>query len=95
MIDNLLIAVHTFAWRILMSLSVETLLPRYVNLSTNFREPLFSADISFLIETRTPFCLHSYGDQYLLLPAPDYAAKIQLGFVYLQEAQYHLCSLHA
>ena len=37
MIDSLLIAVHDFAWRILTSLSVdETLLLRYVNLSTNF-----------------------------------------------------------
>ena len=38
MLDNSSIAVHTFAIRMLTSLSVdETLLPRYVNLSTNFR----------------------------------------------------------
>ena len=40
MIDNLTIAVHVFVSSILMSFSVdETLLPRYVNLSTSFREP--------------------------------------------------------
>ena len=38
MIDNQLIAVHDFAKRILTSLSVDkTQLPRYVNLSINFR----------------------------------------------------------
>ena len=42
MIDNLLIAVHAFASHILMSFSVdEMLLPRYMNLSTSFREPPF------------------------------------------------------
>ena len=47
MIDNLSIAVHTFTSHILMSFSVdEMLLPRYVNLSTNFREPLFNMEIS-------------------------------------------------
>ena len=56
-INNLSIAVDTFASRILMSLSVdETLLPRNVNLSTNFREPPFSEEIS-------PFPLkHMYPD---------------------------------
>ena len=39
MIDNLSIAVHIFVSRVSMSFSVdETLLPRKVNLSTNFRE---------------------------------------------------------
>ena len=38
-IDNLSIAVHAFARRILMSFSVdETLVPSQVNLSTNFKE---------------------------------------------------------
>ena len=38
MIDDLLIAVHTFTNQILTSLSLdEMLLPRYMNLSTNFR----------------------------------------------------------
>ena len=47
MINNLSIAVHGFARRILMSISVdETLLPRYVNLSTNFRESPFRVDMS-------------------------------------------------
>ena len=45
--DNLSIAVHTFASHILMSFSVdETLLPRYVKLSTSFRELLFSLEMS-------------------------------------------------
>ena len=52
MIDNLPIAVHTFASRMLMSFSVdETLLPRYVNLSTSFRVPPLCGDVSFLIKT--------------------------------------------
>ena len=38
MTDNLSIDVHSFSWHILTSLSVdEILLPRYVNMSTNFR----------------------------------------------------------
>ena len=45
--DFLSIAVHAFASRILISFSVdEALLPRYVNLFTNFREPPFSAEMS-------------------------------------------------
>ena len=62
MIDNLLIAVPAFVSYILMSFSVnETLLPRYMNLSTNFREPQFSVDISpFWLKTCTPFCQHSH-----------------------------------
>ena len=47
MIDNPSIAVHAFASRILISFSVdETLLPSYVNLSTDFREPPFSVEMS-------------------------------------------------
>ena len=47
MIDNLSIAVHTFVRCILMSLSVdEMLLLRYINLSTTFREPPFSVEMS-------------------------------------------------
>ena len=46
-IDSLSIAVHTFARRILTSLSVdETLLPRNGNLSTNFRWRPFRMEIS-------------------------------------------------
>ena len=38
MIDNLFIVVHTFTRHMLTSLSVnEILLPKYVNLSNNFR----------------------------------------------------------
>ena len=47
MIDNLSIAVHAFTRRIFMLLSVdETLLPRYVKLSTSFREPTFRVEMS-------------------------------------------------
>ena len=47
MIDSQSIAVHAFAKRKLMSFSLEdTLPPRYVNLSTNFREPLFRVKMS-------------------------------------------------
>ena len=54
MIDNLLITVHAFAWNMLTSLSVdEILLPRYVNLSTNFSGLL-------LIMEMTPRLKHIY-----------------------------------
>ena len=47
MIDNLSIAVHAFASRTLMWFLVyETLLPRYVNLSTNFKESPFGMEMS-------------------------------------------------
>ena len=47
MIDNLSIAVHTFARCILILLSVdETLLPRYMNLSTNFRGLPFRVEMA-------------------------------------------------
>ena len=53
MFDNLSIAVHAFTRHILISLSVdETLLPRYVNLSTIFRELPLRVDMSsFFIKT--------------------------------------------
>ena len=47
--DDLSIAVHGFARSILISFSVdETLLPRYVNVSTNFRESPFRVEMSYL-----------------------------------------------
>ena len=47
MTDSLLTVVHAFASRVLMSFSVdEMLFPRYVNLSTSFREPPFSVKMS-------------------------------------------------
>ena len=56
MTDSLLIAVHAFASRILMSFLVEeTLLLRQVNLSTSFREPPYSVEISPLW-WRCPWC---------------------------------------
>ena len=46
MIDNQSIAIHAFASHMSMSFLVdEMLLLRYVNLSTDFREPLFSVDM--------------------------------------------------
>ena len=79
MINNLSIAVYAFTGCILMSFSVdETLLLRYMNLSSSFREPLVSVDMSPLW-LKHIFCLHSHGGQCHLLPALDYAAGIQLG----------------
>ena len=47
MIDSLSIAVHAFVSRVSMSFSVdETLLPKLVNLSTSFREPPSSEEMS-------------------------------------------------
>ena len=56
MIDNLSIAADAFASHILMSFSVDgTLLPRYMNLFTNFRELPFKVEMS-------PFSLkHTYS----------------------------------
>ena len=52
MTDTLLVAVHAFTSHTLMSFSVdETLLQRLVNLSTSFREPSFSMEMSpFLLK---------------------------------------------
>ena len=73
LLDNLSIAVYAFARHILMSLSVDEMLPpKYVNLSNNYQEPPFKVEMSL-------FCLHSHGGHYLLLPALDYAIGIQLG----------------
>ena len=47
MTNSLLIAVHAFVSCMSMSVSVsEALLPRYVNLSTSFREQPFSVEMS-------------------------------------------------
>ena len=57
MIDNLWITVHAFTSHILMLFSIdETLLPRYVNISTNLRE----SPVSFLIKTHVScfVCIH-------------------------------------
>ena len=78
MIDNLPIAVHTFARRMLMSFLVdEILLLRYVNLSTNFREPPFRADMS-PSWLKHVICLSAFTWKPVP-PAPDYAAGIWLG----------------
>ena len=79
-INSLSITIHACSGRILMSLAVdETLLPKYLNLSTNFGKPLFRVKMS---PWCTSFCLHSRGDQWILLVAPDYAAEIRLRLVY-------------
>ena len=46
MIDSLSTAVRAFARRLLMFLSDKMLQPRYVKLSTNFRDPLFRVEMS-------------------------------------------------
>ena len=53
MIDSLSIVVHVFVSRIMMSFSVDKkLLPRFMNLSTDFSEPPFKVEMSpFLIKT--------------------------------------------
>ena len=62
-IDNLSIAVDAFASRILMSFLVdETLLPRYVNLSSSFRVPPFWVKMSPLLKNM--YSVYSHGGQY-------------------------------
>ena len=59
MIDNLSIANHASTESILISISVDvTLLPRYVNLSSNFREPLFK------MEMAPSWLKHIYSDLF-------------------------------
>ena len=49
MTDNISIAVNAFASRVLMSFFVdETLLPKYVNLSTSFKEPPVRIEVSLI-----------------------------------------------
>ena len=58
MTDRLSVAVHAFASRVLMSVSVnETLLTRLVNLSTSFRELTLSEGTSPVC-TYIPSCVH-------------------------------------
>ena len=63
MINNLLIIIHAFTRRILMSLSDDTLLSRYIHWSTNFRELPFRVEMSFFFNQNkcTLFYLHSHG----------------------------------
>ena len=90
-IDSLSIAVHTFARRIMTSLSVDdTLLAKYVKLSTYFGWLPFRGGDGSLIKTHTLFCLRSCRDQCLLLPIPGYATGIWLGLVCLQEEPFYL-----
>ena len=79
MIDNLAIAVHTFVGHVLVSFSVdEMLFMRYMNLTTDFREPPFSVEMSsFLIKMYILWfvCIHMEPNAtYCLLQA------IQQGF---------------
>ena len=74
----LFLAVHAFASRVLMSLSVdETLLPRLVNLSTSFRELPFSVDMSPLGLKH----LHSVLRALTWRPMPAVAGSRQRGRV--------------
>ena len=57
MTDSLLIAVHAFASRVSMSFSVdETLLLKWVNLLTSFRE--LPPSVEMLPVLIIPFCVH-------------------------------------
>ena len=65
MIDGLSIAVLAFTSRILISLSVDdTLLPWYVNLSTNVRGTFRVEMASFSIKTYVLYfvCIHAEAD---------------------------------
>ena len=96
MIDNLLIAVHDFARHMLTSLSIdEILLPRYENLSTNFRGLLLKGEMALShLKHMNSVLFLSCEDQCLLLLALGYAVGIQLGQVHLKEALDHQHSLH-
>ena len=84
MTDSLSIAVYAFATHVVMSVSVDkTLLPRYVNMSSSFKSPPFSVEMS-------PVWLKRWhGDLHHQLHVPDYLAGIQLGWVYLPESLCH------
>ena len=61
MIDILSVAVHTFTRHVLMSFSVDEMqLPRYMNLSSNFRELAFRVEMS-------PFWLKHFYDWYIYI----------------------------
>ena len=93
MLDNITIAVHVIARLILTSLSVdEKLLPRYVNLFTNFRGLSLTVKMApsglkhmycvlFFLFCFVLFCfiLRSSQGQCFLLSAPGYTAVIRLG----------------
>ena len=94
MIDNLSITVHAFPMSMLTWLSVEEiLLPRYLNLSTNFRGVSFNVEMAhhLIQNTRTLFYLSSRRDQCFLLPAPGSTVEIQLGHVYFIRAKWLFC----
>ena len=88
MIDNLSIAVHSSSRHMLTSLSVDKiLLPRYVNISTNFRGLPFKVEMYSVLFTFTQWPIPN------LLLALGYSVGIQLELMYLHEALDHLCSL--
>ena len=92
MINNLLKTVHAITRHILTSLSVdEILLPRCVNLSTNFRGLPLNVEMASSHLKHINSVLFTFTwRQCFLLPAPGYAAGIQLGLMYLQEVLYNL-----
>ena len=72
MINNLSIAVHTFASRILISFSVDETL----NLSTRFREPLFSVEM-FLFRLKHMYSVHKEANANCSRPWNIYMLKFQ------------------
>ena len=93
-INNLSIAVHVFARCMMTSLSVdEILLPKYVNVSINFRNLPLNVEVDFSHLKPMNSVLCSHRDQCLLLLDQSYVVGIQFGQVYLQKALDHLHSL--
>ena len=92
MTDSLLIAVHAFASRVFMSVSIdETLLPQLVNLSSSFRGPPFSVEMSPLW-LKHMYSVLSTLTWWPMPPAalvPGYVPGIWLGRVNLPEALCH------
>ena len=63
-----------------MSFSVDkTLLPKYMHMSINFREPPFRVEMSpFFIKSHVLYFVCIRRDQCHLLPAPDSEAEVKL-----------------
>ena len=86
MSDNLSIAVHEFASRVLMSFSGnETLLSTKANFSISFRGPPFSVEISLWLKHMYFVCLRWHGWLCPQLLGPVYVAGIRLRRLNLPE----------
>ena len=83
-IDSLSMAVHAFVWHILTLVSLhETMLPRYVNFSTNFRVPSFRVEMapSRLKHMYSVFCWFFFFCVYKVANASRYPLQaMQQGF---------------